>query len=344
MDSIFFNGSINDTLAPVFNQTFRVACSYFRWQWSRELLSALYAVIFVTAMFGNCLIIHIIRVRPNMRIPFNYLIVNMAVADLLDALVTPAIQIWFMYGWIYPPGVIGHLLCRLHLFLAVISISASVLTLTLIAADRYLAIVHSTQNPLTMRKVKRFLIGIWVLSGVVFSYDIYRVQLYNINGQYQCLLHWGFDVETNAELDKVDMMVKFVLLYIIPLVVMAILYTVILTFLWQRKTPGEHSMTNKRNMDNRKMRVLKMLLTIVILFAVCWLPVHINHILIAYHKATYMCTLSFEGLMVFYMIAHANISINPALYFIFNKNFRDGARHVLCGTRKFSTVEHLVKL
>lgn len=70
--------------------------------------------------------------------PFNYLIINMAVADIIDALIAVPYSTFYLYinaTWF--PGVLGVITCKLVIFGAVISIAASVATLMIMAIDRY---------------------------------------------------------------------------------------------------------------------------------------------------------------------------------------------------------------
>ena len=65
-----------------------------------------------------------------------------------------------------------------------------------------------------------------------------------------------------------------------------------------------------------------MLMTVVIIFALCWLPVFIILSISFFDKENFPCgspvIVSFMG----YFLSHANSAMNPAIYFIFNADFR----------------------
>lgn len=91
------------------------------------------------------------------RTPINYLLLNLAAADMILAIffVPPYILI---HTFTHPHGVPGTVLCRLLTggVLAWIGAAASVFTLVVIATERYFAVLHplESKGKLTYRKLK----------------------------------------------------------------------------------------------------------------------------------------------------------------------------------------------
>ena len=71
-------------------------------------------------------------------------------------------------------------------------------------------------------------------------------------------------------------------------------------------------------------------LTVVALFAFCWMFTHVNHLLMAFQISTF-CKLPAALPLFFFWFSHVNAAINPIIYFIFNTKFREGLRKVLKG-------------
>ncbi|XP_031565561.1 substance-K receptor-like isoform X2 [Actinia tenebrosa] len=330
---------ITTTFQPTTNETFSQAndtgrgpsCRTTPLDAERVFLIFCYIVIFVVTIAGNGIIIYVVNCYRNIKTAFNLLIVNMAVADILDAVAASPTSIsFFIVGRRFPSGAIGEIICKLQMFIQDVSISASVLTLTVIAVDRYFAIVHVLRRPMGVRSVMRAICAIWVVSGLTFMYEFYRMRLVPYGKDaVTCTVVWGVDdPETVNLLFMTDMLMKLIFHYVLPLVVMIIVYTIILLHLWQRKAPGELSDNHQKRLERQKRKVIKMLVTIVTAFAVCWFPVHFNHVMITFHWERYRCALPMGVIMAFYMVAHANAAINPCLYLIFNQNFRDGFKHI----------------
>ena len=61
--------------------------------------------------------------------------------------------------------------------------------------------------------------------------------------------------------------VSFVFLYAVPLLVISVLYSVIIAKVWGRDIPGNATLENQRLLDRSKKNVLKMLITVVLAFA-----------------------------------------------------------------------------
>ncbi len=64
-----------------------------------------------------------------------------------------------------------------------------------------------------------------------------------------------------------------VFLYFIPLVIMGLLYARIGNELWRSAPLGEPTPTMMEQIKAKK-RVVKMMVMVVLIFAVCWLPYH----------------------------------------------------------------------
>ena len=91
------------------------------------------------------------------RIPINYLIVNLAVADIMYATFM-APKVFFKLILTHPDGVTGSVFCK---FLtdgnvAWVGAASSVITLTIIAIERYYAVLYPLGNKgkLTKHKLK----------------------------------------------------------------------------------------------------------------------------------------------------------------------------------------------
>lgn len=103
---------------------------------------------------------------------------------------------------------------------------------------------------------------------------------------------------------------------------MAVLLTKISLHLRKRRVPGEQIDKNSQRIREQSRKVIFMLVTIVTIFALCWLPAHVHYFLVTFDFKTYSC-LPTSLVLTFYFITHANTAINPCLYLIFNDSFRE---------------------
>ena len=290
-------------------------------------LTVAYFIVFLVALLGNSLVIYVVHRHPKLRTNFNMLIVNMAASDILDVMTAVPLSLAYLYESVkWFPGGFGVFLCKFLPFLAYLSIGASVLTLTVMTFDRYLAIVHTMRRPLSPKFTVVAIGSTWVFSGAVFATELYKYKLFGESGLVICAPRWVDDVLQSHKITMYEMVIRFVLLYLIPLLAMAVLYSKIVLHLWKRKLPGEHIDHNHQRIEKQKRKVVIMLATIVGIFAICWLPAHINHFLVTFDFKTYSC-LPTSLVLTFYFWTHANAAINPCLYLIFNESFREGFKH-----------------
>lgn len=94
---------------------------------------------------------------------------------------------------------------------------------------------------------------------------------------------------------------------------------------WEKR--ASWSRMTQMNFDNFLMyfQVVMMLMVVVVLFAVCWTPILVNNVLVAFDHMDYLNMGYLKPLrMVFHLLSYANSCVNPFVYAFMSKNFRDG--------------------
>ena len=294
-----------------------------------------YFIIMFGSLIGNALVICVVIINRQMRTVTNYLIVNMAVADLLITALSMPLNIKLLVtdymDW--SNGVFSDILCKIIPFTQLLSIASSVLTLTAIAVDRFSAVMFPLKRYVTFQVSYGVMAVVWIL-GIAFNSPIlYAQKVIAYKEEFFCLEIWT--PAFTEEASKHFTIVIFIVFYLIPLLTMAVLYSFAVHKLWIRKIPGNPSLANQIRAQKSKKKVFKMLVTVVILFALCWLPVYINQFIDFFDKKNFPCgppaVLSFMG----YFLGYANSAINPTIYVIFNSNFRKGFKDILlCRCRR----------
>ncbi|XP_028417126.1 5-hydroxytryptamine receptor 2B-like [Dendronephthya gigantea] len=124
-------------------------------------------LLLVTNIPGNLLLILAVAFDPhkNLRSPFNYLMSNLAVADLIVGLVTGPLSVnYHIKEGLYGRLSIGEI--RLFHMSYFVSCTASILSLASLATERYLAMrnPHNYRNKLTRKRILMTVILIWLVS------------------------------------------------------------------------------------------------------------------------------------------------------------------------------------
>ena len=288
----------------------------------QESLTALYALTFITALLGNILLIYIIRQRRPLT-PMSILIVNMAASDLLTALFTMPYSTAFLYvqtHWF--GGIAGKITCKLLHFVIGSTIASSIFALLAISGERYIAVVKPLWYPAFTRRPILLSVSIW-LSSVLFMCAFLFVYVQtDINGPH-CYADWEA-VFKNANLSpRIFYSTVAVTLYILPLTAIAVSSVIIMRKLKDQKIPfcAFHHTTREANFKKRNRYIMRLLLAIVILFAVCWLPVHLLHFLIFFYEDIYLALPKSVPLFLFW-VSHANSALNPCVVILLNGSFR----------------------
>lgn len=305
-------------------------------------MTVAYAVIFFFGFFGNIIVIHIVATRSYMKTTFNFLIVNMAVGDLLVSLFIMPVSVKFLYlSQLWVGGGFGSVTCKFVHFSGYISIAASIITLVFISLDRYFAILKPFTHVYVIRNTKTVTTLIWVSSALYFSpyLALFDSGLDAKDGKYKCRMFWNILAETEKEQFQIArsyFVTTLVALYAIPLVVIAVLYILIGRHLWLHEIPGNITATNKRKAAASKRKVLRMLIVVVVVFTLCWLPSHVMHTLIYF---TPQVSLSLPPYVetAFFFLSHANSAINPCLFLVLNSRFNKEFKNIMrccCGKKE----------
>ena len=137
----------------------------------------------------------------------------------------------------------------------------------------------------------------------------------------------------------------FLTCYTIPLILISVCYTLIACRVWNRNAPG---IANTSGVIYRsKMKVVKMLVVVVILFAFSWLPLY-GTLVRMYFGPTlethpHFHLLSQIVLPIAQWLGSSNSCVNPIIYCFFSKKFRHGFTDMVrcCrGVRRSSSYFH----
>ena len=305
------------------------------------IISALCLAIIIFDLVGNATIIHIVRTRPHMRNNVNILIANLAAADLL--MIVVACYLWsFVYqqGSRWFTGPLAGVLCSTLESLQVVSVFVSVYTFLFIAVDRFFAVVLPMKKLFSSTEVKVAVVLIWVTSVAFATPQYLAASVQERGAHFYCRSNnWK-----RAGISKNDYAVAFVTLtYIIPLVATATLYTTTSMKLWRSKVPGHQIEAAQSAIRKTRRGAVKMLIAVVVVFALCWLPLQVaefRRALKPYSK--FRMPLWLQLLAPWFGVA--NSAINPYIYVIFCEKFRREFKIIFCSWRRGAPTLHETSL
>jgi len=285
-----------------------------------------YCLIFIVSLAGNTVIGLIVYKTKTMRKPINFLIVNMAMSDLLLPTFLFPSEIQRLYtGWWLIGGPLGQALCKLTYFFTGVSSAVSIQSLVLIAVDRFGAVVYPLRSPpISSKLCPFFILATWIVAMAIYFPYLFAVKLVKYPGGRVCIFLWYEAFPDSSSKGNYFASVMAVLCFI-PLVLIAILYIIIYLELRSQRSPGEHPVNARQQRQQRERNVLKMAIAIVLGFAVCWLPYNITSFLRLFASDIWSCGFLYFTTVTRFM-ARANCAINPCICFFFSRNYRQGLK------------------
>ncbi|XP_016935329.4 neuropeptide SIFamide receptor [Drosophila suzukii] len=306
-----------------------------------------YIVVFLVGLIGNSFVIAVVLRAPRMRTVTNYFIVNLAIADILVIVFClPATLI----GNIFVPWMLGWLMCKFVPYIQGVSVAASVYSLIAVSLDRFIAIWWPLKQ-MTKRRARIMIIGIWVIALVttipwllffdlVPAEEVFSDALLSAYSQPQFLCQEVWPPGTDGNL--YFLLANLVACYLLPMSLITLCYVLIWIKVSTRSIPGESKDAQMDRMQQKsKVKVIKMLVAVVILFVLSWLPLYVIFARIKFGSD--ISQEEFEILKKVMPVAQwlgsSNSCINPILYSV-NKKYRRGFAAIIksrscCGRLRY---------
>jgi len=284
---------------------------------SHPAVATVMSLLVIASIMGNILVCTVIKKNRDMRTPINYLLVNLAVADILFAVFYIPKIILGQTFIEQPEGVAGGLLCTLltNGTLAWVGASSTVLTLVAIATGRYYVVVYPYRNTgkITMCKLRFVLPGIWILS-VILQIREFGKEVHNNT----CIYLWSDEFVKGVSV----VLHTFVFLSSVPMI---FLYTRVVYTLWFKRNDDNKLTYHQQGVLKMRKRVTLMVITISVIFAVSWSTHSILHILddvSAYALNPFAIPISHVTLMF-------NSAVNPFAYALINHRFKEKIKQMI---------------
>jgi len=120
----------------------------------------------------------------------------------------------------------------------------------------------------------------------------------------------------------------FTFAYVIPLSVIAVFSLCILRYISRHRGPVTVAAADNTRTSAKKRQASRLLILVVVIFAVLWLPLHI-HLLVFYFGYTSDSPFYLVLSVLWNCLAYANSCVNPLIYDHMSKDFRDAFREVM---------------
>ncbi|XP_066567707.1 C3a anaphylatoxin chemotactic receptor [Amia ocellicauda] len=269
-----------------------------------------YALTSFLGIPGNAFVIWISGIK--MKRTVNTLwFLNLAIADFLCCLSLPfsIANIALDYHWPY-----GGVLCKVIPSAIILNMFASVFILTLISLDRFALVIKPVwaQNHRTISLAYLLCAAVWIMAVLLSLPSLIHREVQDSLEDHINICRY----EVDGHIEAVIHITRFVFGFLLPCLVITLCYAMIV-----RKVSSRFAKSRK---------TLKIILGVIVAFFVCWLPYHVNGILLSYAplgSAWSDMAETLDPLVI--CLAYINSCLNPILYVFMGQDFKEKVRKSL---------------
>ncbi|KAK5978642.1 7 transmembrane receptor [Trichostrongylus colubriformis] len=338
------------------------------------LPALLYLIVFLVGTVGNAMVIFVVNRFKRMRNVTNVFLASLSTADLcLIWFCVPIMFVKYMsHTWF-----MGRFACYSVHYIQQFTCFCSVLTMTMISFERFIAIAHPMRNMWlsSIGRAKKVILLIWLLSAILAIPTAIRIDYETNISLSGHRVHWcrrrfpnGFLGYSRIKLNRIYAVYQMLLLIVFPVVTMSICYARVSVIVYtssksrlalsqamvafsKAATDAVHfsgystipmistsrelrtatstinaytKHKSARVAEANKKQIVQMLISIVVMYTVCWLPTIVDELLTSFG---YICrtsnTPSLKHMrMGFNALTYCQSCINPILYAFISQNFR----------------------
>ncbi|CAF4016203.1 unnamed protein product, partial [Rotaria sordida] len=296
--------------------------SYHQWPPNKLIRIFILTTIMCVTLIGNSYIIFELfcrRRRHHTRL--HLFILNLAIGDLTICLCTMTSELFliiFDQEWI-----LGNAACKLTLYIQVVTLASTTFINVAMTYDRYEAVCCPLRSRTALRRVRRIIILCWLSSLITAIPQLFIFKQSLIKGsliKYRCS-STGYTAEWQR---RVYFTIFACYLLVIPAFCMTTWYIKIIrvvissTEIRMQKFHGQTTTTflTSSATSLAKFKTVKLAMTIIIVFVVCWTPYIVLTLIEIYSDRRLRIPPWLDG--VLQTICLAQSGLNPLIYIIFN--------------------------
>ena len=284
------------------------------------------SVAAVVGFLGNGLVIAVIMRAKKLKSVMNRFILHLAISDMIVSVLAIPLFLFVNFNDEMVNDTTSLAVCKIARFFQYLSPEASMTLLITIGWNRHQAVVHPL-NIMTYGTANKLILAAWVYALTAVAPSLYLTKLARTSVDPVTNESLTYCATIPATTLPNTIYVYFLGLfgYLIPLVSLIVLYGKIYKTVWRRKSGQLGDSRPEEAFIRSRKKVLKMFLTVIIVFLVTWLPLllYISFIESAVNSSS--SHVDYTRLIT-YSLGLCNSICNPFIYALFNKKFRAGCK------------------
>lgn len=299
-------------------------------------------LIIAAGLIGNFIVcLLVVKNKKIRRTPFNYLLLNLAVSDLLCTIFgglffASEIQNRYFSNGTPMPKTFERIVCKIGTVCIAFTTNNSVLTLAAISTDRYYAVVHPWRHKtvITTRKICTGLVAIWLVSAITsipFAVIMSGIP-HAVRSNSSVTICFQHLLEKNSL--KPVAFADLIVAYIIPMAIILRTSFAVIKHLWCECScvNGRKKQEWGQSIIKSRKRITRIIFSIIIAFNIFWLPWAIleGSLLIGAIRQ-----IGDKVFITMFLLVLASASVNPTLYSFQSRQFRDAVKKMCCTKYRF---------
>ncbi|XP_036380705.1 lysophosphatidic acid receptor 6-like [Megalops cyprinoides] len=287
------------------------------------LYSTVFSLVFVVGLLTNMAAMYIFFCSLKLRNETTTYMMNLTVSDLLFVLTLP-FRIFYFINREWP---FGSTLCKLSVSLFYTNMYGSILFLTCINVDRFLAIVHPLRSRAlrTKRNAKLACCGVWVLvlaGSLPTGFLLDTTANETNNSRKYCFENFSTK-QWKSDLSKAVVFIETVG-FVIPLLLNVACSTMVLRTLRRPQTLNRGGQLNKA-------KILRMIAVHLFIFCFCFIPYNVNLVFYALVrgeilKGCFLLSVARTVNPITLCIATSNCCFDPIVYYFTSETFQNSIK------------------
>ncbi|XP_072787554.1 melanopsin isoform X3 [Taeniopygia guttata] len=289
-------------------------------------------IVGITGTLGNFLVFYAFCRSRSLQTPANILIINLAISDFLMSITQSPV---FFTSSLYKHWIFGEKGCELYAFCGALFGITSMITLMVIALDRYFVITKplASVGVTSKKKALIILVGVWLYSLAWSLPPFFGWSAYVPEG---LLTSCSWDYMTFTPSVRAYTMLLFCFVFFIPLI--AIIYSYVSIFEAIKKANksiqtfgckcGNREFQKQYQRMKNEWKMAKIALIVILFFVISWSPYSVVA-LVAFAGYSHVLTPFMNSIPA--VIAKASVIHNPIIYAITHPKYRKAiATYVPC--------------
>jgi hypothetical protein len=250
-----------------------------------------YSISFVLGLGGNALVLLVVIYFQRMRTVTNFFIFNLAISDLIFAVL--CIPSTYITAYLIQYWPFSEFMCIFFNYMQNVSVTLTVYTLIWITLDKFWGLVKPLKQRISIKMCKLLICLSWLFSfftslPIAMFTRVDRGNQTNsfvnnsdenaaISGnaissptQYevlpQCIEQWPNNLKSYTQIYN---LLLFLIQYLVPLIILTFCYAKIGIVFRKAKAPGESIQTRDTRMIQSKKKVIFVLLVLLISYSIC---------------------------------------------------------------------------